>query len=372
MPNIVLDTSTLINFIDFSYRFDYSAIEKSPHLFERMFPVLEIVENAIEAFILYDDVYVDESSLKNTIFIEDYIRLEKIENCHLLKLNGEQTESIYRKIFGKLNIDKEQIGKILSMTETEHRMFMDAHSNFSLHGVKYFYPDIYPYGYYGKFLEEFKKGLSQTDRKFKFCIGGTDANLSFYHIIRYLYYLELQQMLSSELVLHPNRCYLSRFFSEYKRIYTNKIIEQYEPLRMNLYKRECKFMDEGDNSLLIPMVASYVLNRCKQREDLFKIINEVRNSKEAQLFRKGLSELVKIVEQKKNGEIDEILTSLEEARLKWDENLNSHPTMRKKCISLSIPVVSGIGMNIDIPYSMGNKTAFNLLTFIHKMLLNKS
>ena len=370
MTKVIFDTSSLVRFIDFSYRFDYSKLEEPPRLFERMFPVLEIVENAIEAFILYDDIYIDESSLRSTGFVEDYNRLEELDNCHFLKLDEQQAESIYQKIFSKLNLDVNIVSSILSMSESEHNMFTDAHNNFSLYGTEYFYPDYYPYCYYGKCLENFKTRLKCMDRFQKSSNEGIDIDLPFYHIVRYLYYIELQQLHSSELVLHPNRNYLVQFFSGYKRLYTNKIVEKYEPLRIKLHKRESEWLGTGDNSLLIPMVASYVLSRCKQQEDLFKVINEVRNSK-AQLFRKGLSELVTIIAQHNQGEIDEILVSLEEARMRWDKKLKNHPTMRTKCISLSIPVIGGLGMDVDIPYSMGNEVTSKLLTFIHKMLLNK-
>lgn len=111
-------------------------------------------------------------------------------------------------------------------------------------------------------------------------------------------------------------------------MYSNAIISQYEPLRLKLYDRESEWLGIGDNSLLIPMVASYVLTRCKQKGDLFKIINDVRNSKEANLFREGLSELIRVVKQRNNKEIDKILISLEEARTRWNQSLHIHPTMR--------------------------------------------
>lgn len=93
-----------------------------------------------------------------------------------------------------------------------------------------------------------------------------------------------------------------------------------------MYRREYEWLGIRDNTLLIPMVASYVLSRSKQPEDLFKVINEVRESDEARLFRKGLSELTEIIAQQNYGEIDEVLSSLEEARTRWDEKLKSHPT----------------------------------------------
>lgn len=51
---------------------------------------------------------------------------------------------------------------------------------------------------------------------------------------------------------------------------------------------------------------------------------------------------------------------------KWEEASDL-----SKCMSLSIPAIGGVGMNVDIPYSMGNEVTSKLLTFIHKMLLNK-
>lgn len=368
MIKVILDTSSLIGFIDFVYRFDYSRIEASPKFLERLSPVLELVENTLESLILYDVVYVDELSLNSTHICDKLYKLDKLSNCHFLNLNTAQKETIYKTVFSKLKLDTNYINSVLTMYGSEQNMFMDPHQNFSLYGVKYFYPEYYPYEYYGKILDDFKKRLENH----RIYDAGCKVNfdLPFYHVVRYFYYIELQHMMSSELVLHPNRNRLVQLFSGYKKMYSNAIISQYEPLRLKLYDRESEWLGIGDNSLLIPMVASYVLTRCKQKGDLFKIINDVRNSKEANLFREGLSELIRVVKQRNNKEIDKILISLEEARTRWNQSLHIHPTMRTKCISFSLPMIGGIGMDVDVPYSVENKIADKLLTIIHKILIN--
>lgn len=233
MPQVILDTSSLTNFIEFSYRFDYSKIENSSQYFYRLFPILEMVENVVETLILYDDVFIDELSLKDTIFRKEYEFLEKQANCHFLQLNQQQTESLYQRIFQKMNLNADKIGRIIDMTAAEHQRFTDLHGNFAMRDKHFYNPDNYSYPYYGRFFEDFKQMLQHKELLTAtiFTCNSTHIELAFYHIVRYLYYLELQALKSTELVLHPNRNYLIQSFSEFKRLYTNQIIGEYESIR---------------------------------------------------------------------------------------------------------------------------------------------
>jgi hypothetical protein len=118
------------------------------------------------------------------------------------------------------------------------------------------------------------------------------------------------------------------------------------------------------------MVASYVFNKCKSLEDLNKIILEVKNSVDAILFRKGLCELIQAVKNEDLVTLNDTLSMLDEAVIKWNQSLKNKPSGKYKTISLSIPMIGGIGTDIDVPYFWEKNISLKLLTFIHKMLLN--
>jgi len=367
MTKVILDTSTILDFARFSRMFTRSDFPYIKIDLKENSEIIESIENTIEALILYDEVLIDETSFFFNYKEENPILSDIANSCSFINLKEGQEEAIYRKISAKLK--EGNFLKEITFTKIRDSSFTDYHPIYLAYEADKdnFFFDRGSYEYYhNQFL------LNINNGNFIECYNDTNPTIKqlFYHVIRCFYYHELQISNSSELVINPKRYELVQSMFESKKIYTNHIVKNFDnEVRKKLYSKEKNWLGEGDNSLLMPMVASYVFNKCKSWEDLYKVIIDVKNSKEAILFRKGLSELISAVKNRDSVTINDTLSFLDEAIIKWNQNLKSNPLRQYRKISLSIPMIGGIGTDIDVPYSFGNNISSKLLTFIHKMIL---
>lgn len=362
---VILDTSTVL------------ALEKASPLIGHLDSIskdsdpmiLEAIENAIESLILYDEIFIDAPS-----FLLNYTEEKKIlpdipSICNYIHLSREKEENIILRIITKLNheihYNKSNLSNILEnisfpltdYSSLYHNSLLPFYSMFDEQPFANHYKDFY----FNQYKEEFFNSEIRATR-----FNGQ----SFYHTIRYFYYLELQHVLFAELVLHPIRNKFAQAFSGSSTVSTNNIISQFEPIRKELYN-QMTHIGIKDNSLLMPMVASYVLKRCKSPIDLMNIISDIRYSKEAISFREGFANLILAIKNSDYTTIKEVTSSLSNSTAEWNKSLKYNPRKKTKTINLSIPMIGGISTDINIPYSFEVNTSTKLLTFIHKMLTNK-
>jgi hypothetical protein len=367
MTKVILDTTTILDFARFLNLFASSNFQHVKIDIQKNIEIMESIENIIEALILYDEVLIDGKSFFFNYKDENLVLSNFTNACSFIELTDEQEESIYKKISTKLKegnfIDYIKRDNFFDYTFKDYPQLRDAyeadHDNFWYESFYKVYHNDFLLGLKnGNFMEIYNQS-NPTIKQF------------FYHLIRCFYYHELQITNSSQLVINPKRFELAQTFFGHKKIYTNNIIEIFDnEVRKKLYSKEKRWLGEGNDSLLMPMVTSYVFNMCKSWEDLYKVIIEVKNSKEAVLFRNGLSELIKAVKDEDLVTINDTLSSLDDAAIKWNKNLKCKPLIKHRTISLSIPMIGGIGTDISIPYSWGNNISSKLLTFIHKMIIN--
>lgn len=126
--------------------------------------------------------------------------------------------------------------------------------------------------------------------------------------------------------------------------------------------------DNMPEVLPIPFIASYILSKTKSVENLFDVIEDVRNSKEAVKFREAFNDLIKYVDDHDETNLEKVRREFKDTLLNWEDNLNIVPGYRFRSINITRPIIS---FDLDIPYISGNKTARNLMTFIHKTILKE-
>jgi hypothetical protein len=108
-------------------------------------------------------------------------------------------------------------------------------------------------------------------------------------------------------------------------------------VRKAFYERKKRWLGRSDMSINIPMLTSYVLNKCRSWEGLSSVIRDVRESKDARLFREGLNELLDAVRSHDNLQADSIFSELSAAADQWSRHLQVRP---ESSIGMSVPIPS--------------------------------
>jgi hypothetical protein len=194
-------------------------------------------------------------------------------------------------------------------------------------------------------------------------------------LLRTLYYDRLQQYASANLILHPLK---ARFYEGLRttdpsrRNRVKNILSLFDKnVRKSFYERKEESFGGRDLEYEIPMLTSFILTKCKSWQDLVSVVEDVRESKCAHRFRQAVDQLLDAVENKQNEKVDEILSQLKAAKDAWASNLHQ-PAVRKTVkIILGIPLIH-IETELDVPDMKINKTPGDkLLVFIH-LLLSRS
>ena len=145
------------------------------------------------------------------------------------------------------------------------------------------------------------------------------------------------------------------------------ILEMFDStVRKSFQERKNTWLCGDNKSAEIPMLTSYILNKCKQWADMPKVIQDTRESKIAKNFRSSLNYLLKAEARHENRVVDEILVELSNASEQWSKNLNIEGTKRK--ITWTVPVV-GISTDIELPdKGLSKSHGEKMLLFIHEIL----
>jgi hypothetical protein len=199
-------------------------------------------------------------------------------------------------------------------------------------------------------------------------------------LLRTLYYDRLQQYASANLILNPLKVGFYERLRTADRSRRNRVADRPnainnilsvfdEKVRKSFYERKEKYLGPRDLEYEIPMLTSFILTRCKSWQDLVRVVEDVRESKSAQGFRQAVDQLLDAAENKQNEKVDEILANLDAATDAWARDIRQ-PRLKKKII-VTIPLIH-IETDLDVPDMKINKTPGDkLLVFIH-MLLSRS
>lgn len=370
MSKIIIDSSSIYNFVRLIRQFDIRRMyfDTRPWTSDAM----ELIENIIEAFLLYDEVCFDKDSIESEIYYYENLPILDLQFCSLVSTRMG-TLSEYSNILTNLNLKNEQVAKISRQIEYDWESFVDAHGN-----VRFF--NLNPQDdYYNTMCNQFIRRYSDAFKSNKMDIDQT----VFYNIIRYLYYLRLSIENEANLAIHPNRGIFALAFSNYKPFFESRsIINNFKKCIDSLQYRFNRWMPINRNIIRIPLVANYVISQLEQSSPsaLFDLIQEIRETKEAKAFRSGLNEFISIYYTNKS-DFSRIIDELNDAVDLWSKRIDIIPNQRERIITLSEGNIS-IALNLGI-VSLGtnapirsitttddcnHQTSSKLLCFIHNTI----
>ncbi len=210
--------------------------------------------------------------------------------------------------------------------------------------------------------------------------GVFDNGASTALLLRTLYYDCLQQCIGSDLVLHPLK---GQLLGKIRRVMHRRpslaahadipgraILDRFdETVRQEFYNRREAWLRQHDLTYEIPLLTAYVLKKCTSWQDLFKVIEELRESKGARRFRKSLNQLLEANRLHKNDVVDEVLSELGKSADEWARSLSQRGPKKKITVGVPIP---GLVLETDLEVpdrKLVKSTADGLLVFIHSLLV---
>jgi hypothetical protein len=314
------------------------------------------IDQAIEALVLYDDVYLDAPSVKRNIDALPELHAY-IEDCKLVAEKSGIESLVYQSILadcvphiGGKGGDFED----LLQMHTADWMVREV-------GIRDWYPSAEWRDIEAELTADAKLAAAGIRERIASKIPYSSAAVL--QLLRTLYYDRLQQIYGVDLVLHPLKAALR---IQDKRSGLN-ILDMFDKsVRKAFLERKREWLGRDDLRADIPMLTSFVLNKCKTWNDLPKVIRDVRASKSAVGFRRGLDELLQAVARHDNQTVDAILVALAKSAESWSKKLKvDRPT---KKISVSIPIV-GISTKFAVPDKHIGKTPGSaLLVFLHAVV----
>lgn len=359
MSRVLIDTSTIVNFEKLSFCIDRFS---NPNAIIQRHPIdvmlVDLIENVIEAFLFYDEIILDERSIKQSLGAHAYnMELFDKPYCRFIPSSESEEEKIYTDIISSFGLTSAMVSSVVHSIPNDWAPFYDQHSNLSLKGF------IKNEGITDSSYSDYVSSIIDSIQRKQF-VNNIDQESSkiIYEIVRYLYYIYLQKREDAQLMIHPcrdvlpskmdiNHYRLDWVLSMPNQIWNDKVKERYGVM---------------PNMLPVPFIAAYVLSKTKSFNEFVAVLEDVRNSKEAVNFRKAFNNLIQFDENNDDGKIERIRREFKEAILNWEDNLNIVPGYRYKTITITCPFVS---FDVDVPYIGGDKTSRKLLTFIHKTML---
>lgn len=363
MSSVIIDTSSIINFEKlFPGICNYADINGIVKRCPLDIVLIDLIENIIEALIFYDEIIIDKDAIIRCLGRDISMPLSELSYCKYIDSSKYPEEQVYWEIIQKFGLTPQSVSIIANNIPTDWVPFFDHHDNLSVKGFIYYEEAVYG-TYYSCYVEEFLDSIYMND--------GENSLKSIpkkivYEIVRYLYYIYLQSKEKAQLVIHPSRDIIPQVMGLDNHLFDWVAKDTNQRLDNRLNNRISNLMQ---NALPIPFIASYILRRSKTPYDLFNIIDKVRNSKEAKRFRKAFNKLITIVKDNDISSLNDVKEEFNETILNWEENLNIIPGYRSKELTISLPAV--VSFDSTIPYIGGNKIARDMLTFIHKTILNE-
>lgn len=333
------------------------------------------IDEAIQAFILHDNLLFDGPSLRRNV---DRLP-ELMKYCGFGKTLCEEDLTLEQRVYESMLKNHFPTLRKPEGTSEFFRMHTEDSLATEVEAGRY-YPST-PYRDIaseltpqGQLAARALLTLCQSFSKDKYSGAACET------LLRTLYYDQLQQLTSANLVLHPLKgqfmgwikadgSYSGQQYHSDSWTTSRSILSMFDKsARRAFYERKQKWLGRGDLTYDVPMLTSYVLNKCSTWADLPKTISEVRESKQAREFRRATKQLLDASKNHDNREVDETLNALSSAADRWSIDLHE-PTLKKK-VKVSVPLV-GIGIDVDVPdFKLNKNTADRLLVFVHMILSN--
>ena len=331
------------------------------------------IDEAIEAFVLYDNLLFDGPSLRRNTGrlpqLEILSRFGQVVSDSGIKLEREVYGLLlerYLPFFGESSA-------IASVTGHLHVGDWDLAD---LDGNRY-YPSAGWRQIESEMTTEAREVAHELRKQFGVHVDHSGAATAL--LLRTLYYDCLQECTGSDLVLHPLK---GQFLAQLRRGMGfgrrkprseqpagGALLDRFdEKVRREYYKRRETWLGQRNLDYAIPMLTVYVLGKCSSWQDLFKVIEEVRESNQARQFRTAVDWLLDAIRQHRNDDVDGVLAQIAVAADDWAKSLKLEGPKKKVTISFPLPGF-GLETELEVPDVKLNRTPGDrLLVFIHTLL----
>jgi hypothetical protein len=316
------------------------------------------IDGAIEAFILYDDLVLDGPSLHRNAD-----RLPQLhgyaKRCRLIGVAEDFEDRVYQSV----------LNNYVPHVEVSNPAYRDL---FHMHTQAWMAAEVGARAYSPSVgwreIEHFLTGqaaLVAAGLRKRFGENVPMAGAACALLLRTLYYFQLQQWHSTDLILHP----LKGRFLEAPPRYGAHILGMFDDsVRTAFHERKTKWLGRSDLSFEIPALTSFVLNQCRSWKDLLRVVEEVRESKPAVQFRAGLNELLHALARRDNLTVDAILGELERACESWSRSLSESREEKKRLFRVSVPILGVAPTHTATEGDAEQSPARQLLVFIHAVM----
>ena len=363
----ILDTSTLIT-LALAQR-DQNIHKRDSHSMHAAYGGLD---EAIQAFILHDNLVFDGPSVRRNIDelpqLSGYCKL----GAQLWKEDLTLEQRIYQSLLDTYvpRMEASENAIDLFRLHTEEWMAREV-------GVTTYYPSARWRDIESELTPQGMQLASELRRLFGNQTPFSGAACAL--LLRTLYYDRLQQMTSANLILHPLKGELIARIGKDSALAPSVMEESAgsdhllnildifdQSVRKAFYERKNKWLGRNDLSYDVPLLTAYVLNKCREWADLSKVIEDVRESKQAVGFRRGIRDLLSASEDHRNEDVEDILQALSSAADRWSKDIRE-PRVTKK-VKISVPII-GIGLDVDVPdKKLNRKASDRILVFVHMLL----
>jgi len=311
------------------------------------------IDGGINAIVLYEDILVDQASVDRNL--GDLPMLEAFA-AFASHISGSPEASVYSAIEAKY------LGQVQGSRKSTQLFGMHTDASTAREvGVARRYPsatwrDIERE--LGPGAKQLARGLREKLAPFVPSSGAACALL-----LRTLYYDELQRRSQTDLILHPAKA----IFRDPTPGEGSSVLDVFdERVRKAFSERKRDWLGRDELSVEVPLLSEYVLGQCKAWTDLPKVLADLRHTKQAREFRRGIEALCSALKARDNVTVDKILGQLEAQCQQWEVQLGI--LRRTKKIRLSVPLI-GVSTEVDIPDNTLSKSAADkIIGFVHLLL----
>ena len=194
------------------------------------------------------------------------------------------------------------------------------------------------------------------------------SGTAFVALARTLYYLCLQESVHSSLLLDPLKALDIPAPSNFA--YAKRILDMFDNEVGEAFReRKRKWLGTTPRTLRPPLLMRYIQDEAERRGwSIGRVILWMRESREVQLFRKGLSDLQDAIDSNDSTVLDAIFADLDAAAAAWSKQLgagyNKHSDIT---VSVTLPFV-GIAKTLPLPRLPKRSTSNKLLIFVGQLL----
>src|ERR1044071_263574 len=312
------------------------------------------LDGAISALVLYDDLVVDQSSVSRNIQrLPSLQRVRDITNTRNIDVDEETVYAAVAKVYIS-RLDPNAHLSALAMLEAD--LATTAEVGTSAFG---------PAGAWREVENELSGAAAELTRQLREMFGAyaPASGAACATLLRSLYYDFLHQSIGADLIVHPAKAAVREPQSGAPVLILDAFDKE---VRTAFAERRKRWFGDRYLSFQVPLLTEYVLGRCKKWYDLPSVVSDLRESKRAIGFRRGVSDLLFAKAIGNNKEVNRELEQLDAALELWQRELGSGTA--SKTLSLSVPFLP-ISSDWELPdMKLNPAPSDRILSFVHLLL----